>query len=242
MTKSNLKTHRKCKKCNQLLENKFFNKRAEGKKTEYFSTCIKCEADAIQTLISFNDEQRSDYSDNVSFMYENYYKEVLNMIFWRYSSLNDTENRAAEIMYSIFYTNIDSESQKEKKAKIKSYDSNKGSFKNWLNTIVKNECINQIAKQSLIGDKRIKKNKIKLLVDILTARVSNEPVSTSRMGSLTATGERFMRWRTIDGETIDPLGENWDLETLVRGLFNKKTFLNYVRYFSIFISLVVECF
>jgi type I restriction enzyme, R subunit len=56
----------------------------------------------------------------------------------------------------------------------------------------------------------------------------------ARMGSLTATGERFMRWRTIDGETIDPLGENWDLETLVRGLFNKKTFLNYVRYFSIF--------
>ena len=56
----------------------------------------------------------------------------------------------------------------------------------------------------------------------------------ARMGSLTATGERFMRWRTIDGETIDPLGENWDLETLVRGLFNQKTFLNYVRYFSIF--------
>jgi type I restriction enzyme R subunit len=56
----------------------------------------------------------------------------------------------------------------------------------------------------------------------------------ARMGSLTATGERFMRWRTIDGETIDPLGENWDLETLVRGLFNKETFLNYVRYFSIF--------
>src|SRR6056300_616025 len=56
----------------------------------------------------------------------------------------------------------------------------------------------------------------------------------ARMGSLTANQERFMRWRTIDGETLDPLGENWALETLVRGLFNKKTFLNYVRYFSIF--------
>jgi type I restriction enzyme R subunit len=56
----------------------------------------------------------------------------------------------------------------------------------------------------------------------------------ARMGSVTATRERFMRWRTIDGETIDPLGENWELETLVRGLFNKETFLNYVRYFSIF--------
>ena len=27
----------------------------------------------------------------------------------------------------------------------------------------------------------------------------------ARMGSLTANQERFMRWRTIDGETVDPL-------------------------------------
>ena len=46
----------------------------------------------------------------------------------------------------------------------------------------------------------------------------------ARMGSLTATGERFMRWRTINGETIDPLGENWDLETLVRGFLIKRLF------------------
>ena len=56
----------------------------------------------------------------------------------------------------------------------------------------------------------------------------------ARMGSLTATQERFMRWRTIDGEVVDPLGEHQDLETLIRGLFNKKTFLNYIRYFCIF--------
>ena len=191
MTRSNLKTHRNCKKCNQLIENKFFKQKAEGKKTEYFSICKKCEADVIKMLISAYDEQRSDYSDNVRLMYENYNNAILNMIFWGYSYLNDTENLAAEIMYSIFYTNIDSETQKEKKAKIKSYDPQKGSFKNWLITIVKNDCKNQIAKQTLIGDKRIKsllkkENKIKkMLVDILTARISNEPVSTSRMGSLT---------------------------------------------------------
>ena len=56
----------------------------------------------------------------------------------------------------------------------------------------------------------------------------------ARMGSLTATQERFMRWRTIDGETVDPLGQYQDLETLIRGLFNKETFLNYIRYFCIF--------
>ena len=31
MTRSNLKTHRNCKKCNQLIENKFFKQKAEGK-------------------------------------------------------------------------------------------------------------------------------------------------------------------------------------------------------------------
>ena len=56
----------------------------------------------------------------------------------------------------------------------------------------------------------------------------------ARMGSLTANQERFMRWRTIDGETVDPLGEYQDLETLIKGLFNKKTFLNYIKYFCIF--------
>ena len=56
----------------------------------------------------------------------------------------------------------------------------------------------------------------------------------ARMGSLTATQERFMRWRTIDGEVVDPLGAHQDLETLIRGFFNKETFLNYIRYFCIF--------
>ena len=56
----------------------------------------------------------------------------------------------------------------------------------------------------------------------------------ARLGSLSADEERFMRWRTIDGIEVDPLGQHRELETLVRGLFNKKVFLNYLRYFCIF--------
>ena len=56
----------------------------------------------------------------------------------------------------------------------------------------------------------------------------------ARMGSLTADEERFMRWRTIDGVTLDPLGQHQGLETLVKGIFDKEIFLNYLRYFCLF--------
>ena len=56
----------------------------------------------------------------------------------------------------------------------------------------------------------------------------------ARLGSLTADEERFMRWRTIDGVDLDPLGEHRDLETLVRGFFNKETFLAYLKSFCLF--------
>ncbi len=56
----------------------------------------------------------------------------------------------------------------------------------------------------------------------------------ARMGSLSADEERFMRWRTIDGKALDPLGKHQDLETLVKGLFDHEIFLNYLRYFCLF--------
>ena len=56
----------------------------------------------------------------------------------------------------------------------------------------------------------------------------------ARIGSLTADEERFMGWRTIEGETLDPLGQHRELETLVKGVYNKETFLNYLRYFCLF--------
>ena len=49
----------------------------------------------------------------------------------------------------------------------------------------------------------------------------------ARMGSLNADSERYARWRTIDGVTIDPLGEFNELETLVRG-FSTQLLLDYL--------------
>lgn len=58
--------------------------------------------------------------------------------------------------------------------------------------------------------------------------------SEARMGSLSADVERFMNWRTIDGETLDPLGQFNELETLVRGALAPEMLLDYLRYFVLF--------
>ena len=54
------------------------------------------------------------------------------------------------------------------------------------------------------------------------------------LGSLSANGERFMAWRTIDGITLDPLGEFNELQTLVRGVLAPAYLLDYLRYFVLF--------
>ena len=56
----------------------------------------------------------------------------------------------------------------------------------------------------------------------------------ARLGSVSAEKERFMRWRTIDGVELDPLGQNQQLKTLIKGLFSKDIFLSYLRYFCVF--------
>jgi type I restriction enzyme R subunit len=57
----------------------------------------------------------------------------------------------------------------------------------------------------------------------------------ARVGSLSADRERFQRWRTIEGENhLDPLGNHRDLETLVRGIFDKGRLLEFVRSFCLF--------
>lgn len=58
--------------------------------------------------------------------------------------------------------------------------------------------------------------------------------SEARFGSLSANAERFMQWRTIDGVTLDPLGQFNELETLVRGLLDPSWLLDYLRYFVLF--------
>lgn len=54
------------------------------------------------------------------------------------------------------------------------------------------------------------------------------------LGSLSASAERFMAWRTIDGVTLDPLGEFNELQTLVRGVLAPQYLLDYLRYFVLF--------
>ncbi|MEW6733260.1 MAG: type I restriction endonuclease subunit R [Acidobacteriota bacterium] len=57
---------------------------------------------------------------------------------------------------------------------------------------------------------------------------------TARVGSLTADKERFMQWRTIDGDEIDPLGSLREAETLIRGLFRRELLLDYLNNFILF--------
>jgi type I restriction enzyme R subunit len=56
----------------------------------------------------------------------------------------------------------------------------------------------------------------------------------ARLGSLSASAERFMQWRTIDGVTLDPLGEFSELETLIRGVLAPAYLLDYLRFFVLF--------
>lgn len=58
--------------------------------------------------------------------------------------------------------------------------------------------------------------------------------SEARMGGLSSDAERFMQWRTIDGVTLDPLGQFNELETLIRGLLAPASLLDYLRFFVLF--------
>ncbi len=56
---------------------------------------------------------------------------------------------------------------------------------------------------------------------------------TARMGSLTASKEWFMPWRTLKHEDDKPLME-YELEKVVKGFFDPALLLDYLRYFVIF--------
>lgn len=57
----------------------------------------------------------------------------------------------------------------------------------------------------------------------------------ARIGSLTANEERFLPWKTLSNEDDKPLFE-WQLETVVKGFFNRELLLDYIRYFILFES------
>lgn len=55
----------------------------------------------------------------------------------------------------------------------------------------------------------------------------------ARVGSLTADEERFMPWRSVDGETIAPTSDP-QLETLLKGVFERGNLLRLVHDFTVF--------
>ena len=55
----------------------------------------------------------------------------------------------------------------------------------------------------------------------------------ARIGTLTASRERFMIWRTVKDESDKPAWE-YQLETLVKGFFNPELLLDYLRFFQLF--------
>jgi len=55
----------------------------------------------------------------------------------------------------------------------------------------------------------------------------------ARVGSLTATDEWYMYWRTIKDEADTPLLE-YELDTLIKGFFNKELLLDYLQNFILF--------
>lgn len=55
----------------------------------------------------------------------------------------------------------------------------------------------------------------------------------ARIGTLTSGWERFMPWRTIEGDDIAPKG-SLEMEVLLRGVFDKRRFLDVVRNFIVF--------
>ncbi len=55
----------------------------------------------------------------------------------------------------------------------------------------------------------------------------------ARIGSLTANKERFMPWRTVEGENLAPASMP-QLEVLLKGAFDPRRFLDLVRHFAVF--------
>ncbi len=62
--------------------------------------------------------------------------------------------------------------------------------------------------------------------------VASDGIS-ARVGTLSSNRERFMPWRTIEGETV-PSGGPTELEVLIRGVFDKRRLLDLLRFFIVF--------
>lgn len=55
----------------------------------------------------------------------------------------------------------------------------------------------------------------------------------AQAGTLTSGRDRYMAWRTIDGETVAPISEP-QLETLIKGMLDQKRLLDIIQHFILF--------
>ena len=76
------------------------------------------------------------------------------------------------------------------------------------------------------------KNEIPALFRTNAALMTSDGIQ-ARLGSLTANVERFMPWRTVDGESIVKKGLP-ELQTLIDGVFEKRRFLALIQNFTVF--------
>lgn len=58
----------------------------------------------------------------------------------------------------------------------------------------------------------------------------------ARVGSLTSDLERFLVWRSLDGQELDPHGEFGQDQTLFEGVFAKENILSILQNFSVYVS------
>ncbi|NVK57340.1 MAG: type I restriction endonuclease subunit R [Alteromonadaceae bacterium] len=57
---------------------------------------------------------------------------------------------------------------------------------------------------------------------------------SARYGSLSANFDRYMTWRTLDGTSLVPSGSDLALDTLAKGLLNRTTLLDLLRWYVVF--------
>lgn len=76
------------------------------------------------------------------------------------------------------------------------------------------------------------KKEIPMLFNYNVMTVISDGIHT-KVGSLTADRERYQVWRTIDSEKLAP-NSMLSLEVLIKGLFEKSRFLDFVKYFVAF--------
>ncbi|WP_427339966.1 HsdR family type I site-specific deoxyribonuclease [Caloranaerobacter sp. DY30410] len=97
------------------------------------------------------------------------------------------------------------------------------------------KCLEENEKKKLSGKSKQIMKKIDIHEYIIEKGYDISDGINARAGTLTANEDRFMMWRTIDGEEIAPLSIP-QLEVLIKGMFEKKIFLDLIKHFIVFQS------